>query len=240
LTQKVHGLIVSHLKSEMPSVFGKSSKQANLIENLDVEFLKVQKLHRIALGDFPDLDKFRAALRAVSLNEFPKLNPKLMTALDEVLSVDLPRLMQMFPQGNPSLPDHLRNPFADFIATTPDGVAIDPVLADPWSWESVERSRYIERFRELTPTDGKVSGAMAKPILMESELPVADLGQIWGMPLLTRQFDDDTLGLADLTKDGYLDVDEFTLAMHLIKVRKAGVELPKMLPDTLIPPKGKV
>ena len=53
----------------MPSLFGKSSKQASLIENLDQEFLKIQKQHRIAIGDFPDIEKFRSNLRVHSLND---------------------------------------------------------------------------------------------------------------------------------------------------------------------------
>ena len=73
--------------------------------------------------------------------------------------------------------------------------------------------------------DAKISGAIAKKVLMGSELPVAELAQIWN--------------LADLTKDGYLDSDEFVLAMHLVKLRKSGIELPQTLPDTLKPPAGK-
>ncbi len=97
---------------------------------------------------------------------------------------------------------------------------------DPWQWDSVDRSRYSLKFHALNPVDGKLSGSVVKPILVESELPVAELGLIWG--------------LADLTRDGYMDADEFAIAMHLIKLRKAGVELPKMLPETLIPVKGKI
>lgn len=44
---KVHAYIISHLKKEMPSLFGKEKKQAKLIENLDEEFLKVQQMHHL-------------------------------------------------------------------------------------------------------------------------------------------------------------------------------------------------
>jgi hypothetical protein len=171
------------------------------------------------------LEKFREHLKVFNFAEFPKPNPKLIAAMDEVLAEDLPKLMRMFPQGNPTVPNHLRNPFADFTG----GDGTDPsssATVDPWLWENVERSRYVLQFQNLNPIDGKVSGAVARPALMESQLPVADLSAIWG--------------LADLTKDGYLDVDEFCLAMHLVKVRQSGVELPKMMPETLIPPKGKI
>ncbi|KAI3654236.1 hypothetical protein MP228_000955 [Amoeboaphelidium protococcarum] len=61
---------------------------------------------------------------------------------------------------------------------------------------------------------------------MESQLPTADLGKIWA--------------LSDLTKDGYLDSDEFVLSQHLIRLRLAGIDLPDTLPQTLLPPKSKV
>jgi hypothetical protein len=219
---KVHAYIIGHLKKEMPSMFGKEKKQNELIENLDQEFLKLHKTYQLPIGDFPDLEKFKAVLKMYNFTDFKKLEIKLITAMDDVLSVDLPKLMKNFPQGNPSLPTHERNPFADYIEET----GVDGPGKDPWQWDSVEKSKYSIHFQDLSPVDGKLSGSVVKPVLMESELPVAELGLIWG--------------LADLTKDGYLDVDEFSLAMHLVKLRKLGVELPKMLPQTLNPLRGKV
>ena len=65
-------------------------------------------------------------------------------------------MMHQFPQGNPTLPDHMRNPFGD--------VANGEALPDPWLWENVERSRYVMEFERLHPIDGKVSGATVKPV----------------------------------------------------------------------------
>ena len=225
---KVHAYIIGHLKKEMPSLFGKERKQAELIDHLDQEFLKLHRLYQLPIGDFPDLEKFKANLKMHNIAEFEKLNKKLIQSMDEVLAIDLPKLMKTFPQGNPSLPEHQRNPFADIV--TGSGIvgpsSIFDNEADPLSWDAVEKSRYAEQFDKLQQVDGKVSGTIARPYMMGSELPVNDLGHIWS--------------LADLTKDGYLDVDEFALAMHLIKVRKSGLELPKTLPETLEPPKRKV
>lgn len=207
----------------MPAVFGKSSKQQELIDNLDEEFLKIQRQYRFAVGDFPDIQRFRNNLKVFNIAEFAKLNTKLIAMMDEVLSEDLPKLMKMFPQGNPTLADHLRNPFADFIGTDDSSAGGE---VDLWSWSSVERSRHAIKFQELNPIDGKISGAVARPVLMESELPIADLSAVWG--------------LADLNRDGYMDCDEFSLAMHLIKIRKMGTELPKTLPESLLPLKGKI
>lgn len=39
---------------------------------------------------------------------------------------------------------------------------------------------------------------------------------------------------------GYLSLDEFCICMHLIKMRRAGAELPDVLPETMLPPAGKV
>ena len=57
---------------------------------------------------------------------------------------------------------------------------------------------------------------------MKSNLPNKVLGKIWK--------------LADTDSDGMLDNEEFALAMHLIKVKVAGHEIPDDLPKHLIPP----
>lgn len=95
---KVHAFIIGHLKKEMPSVFGKQSKQSDLIANLDQEFLKVQQRHHLPVGDFPNVDKYRAALRVWNFEKFHKLKPKIIEDVDMALSVDFPKLMSQFPQ----------------------------------------------------------------------------------------------------------------------------------------------
>lgn len=40
-------------------------------------------------------------------------------------------------------------------------------------------------------------------------------------------------GLADMNNDGKMDKKEFSIAMHLIKKRLQGYELPKSLPPSL-------
>ncbi|KAJ8958938.1 hypothetical protein NQ318_019708 [Aromia moschata] len=80
-------------------------------------------------------------------------------------------------------------------------------------------------FESLGPVNGKLSGATAKEELVKSKLPNAVLGKIWK--------------LADVDRDGYLDKDEFALAMHLINVKLKGNEIPFELPDHLIPPRKK-
>lgn len=58
--------------------------------------------------------------------------------------------------------------------------------------------------------------------MMKSNLPKAVLGKVWR--------------LADTDHDGMLDSDEFALAMHLIKIKLEGHDLPDNLPKHLVPP----
>lgn len=58
--------------------------------------------------------------------------------------------------------------------------------------------------------------------MVKSKLPNSVLGKIWK--------------LADIDKDGLLDMDEFALAMHLIQIKIDGHEIPSELPDHLLPP----
>jgi hypothetical protein len=91
---KTHAHIISHLKSQMPALFYKDSKQSELIENLEAEFSKLATTKQIPRGDFPDLEKFKALLKGYKISEFPKLNMKMIENMDEVLGVDIPLLMK--------------------------------------------------------------------------------------------------------------------------------------------------
>lgn len=62
----------------------------------------------------------------------------------------------------------------------------------------------------------------AKQELIKSKLPNSVLSKIWK--------------LSDIDCDGFLDIDEFALAMHLINVKLDGCELPTVLPEHLVPP----
>ncbi|KAK0667053.1 hypothetical protein QBC41DRAFT_324755 [Cercophora samala] len=80
-----------------------------------------------------------------------------------------------------------------------------------------DKERFCRVFDQID-VDGKgvISGEEASLFLKNSRLPDLVLGQIWE--------------LADVDGDGYLDKDEFAIAMHLIKRQKMGVErLPKVV-----------
>ncbi|CAG8704115.1 3372_t:CDS:2, partial [Cetraspora pellucida] len=108
---KVHAYIIGHLKKEMPSLFGKESKQKELIEKLDKEFVKIQHRYHLAPGDFPNLERFKAGLSVYKFDKFNSLKSQLIDKVDDALSNDLPKLMSKVPQGNRMLPASERNPF---------------------------------------------------------------------------------------------------------------------------------
>lgn len=85
-----------------------------------------------------------------------------------------------------------------------------------------DKYKYDNIFESLNPREGKISGSTAKSEMVKSKLPNSTLGKIWK--------------LADVDRDGYLDSDEFALAMHLINVKLEGHDIPEVLPDHLVPP----
>jgi hypothetical protein len=91
-TARVHGLIIGHLRKQMP-LFGKQSKQAELYANLPREFAIIQQQYQLAPGDFPDPARFLERLKLFDLEKMAKPDKKIYAQIDELLAVDLPKLM---------------------------------------------------------------------------------------------------------------------------------------------------
>jgi len=91
-------------------------------------------------------------------------------------------------------------------------------------WAAVVNKVEADAVFKLQPGagDGRLSGADAKDVLLETGLGVAVLRRVWD--------------LADIDRDGFLDKDEFAVAWWLIGKAKAGQELPSELPANVIPP----
>ncbi|KAI8976979.1 actin cytoskeleton-regulatory complex protein END3-domain-containing protein [Pilobolus umbonatus] len=85
-----------------------------------------------------------------------------------------------------------------------------------------ERQKYLEIFQARGQVNGFMSGAIARDVLLKSNLPPNCLERIWD--------------LADIDKDGNLDFEEFCIAMHLTFSCINGEEVPASLPPSLIPP----
>ncbi|KAG1231288.1 hypothetical protein G6F68_003356 [Rhizopus microsporus] len=86
---------------------------------------------------------------------------------------------------------------------------------------AAERQKYAEIFQARGQVNGYMSGAIARDVLLNSNLPPNRLERIWD--------------LSDIDKDGNLDFEEFCIAMHLTFDCINGVEPPISLPPNLIP-----
>ncbi|CAO3585133.1 unnamed protein product [Absidia cylindrospora] len=153
------------------------------------------------------------------MDKFKNLKEDLLSKVDDALANDLPQVMSRFPTGNPELAEAQRNPFD--LADEPQNMTPGELPASFWNFSSVDKSSYHPLFQNLHPRDGKVSGGAVKPVLIESGLANDDLAKIWR--------------LSDWDADGYMDLDEFSVAMHLIKAAQGGAPLPDKLPSTLMP-----
>ncbi|XP_068197613.1 epidermal growth factor receptor substrate 15-like 1 isoform X3 [Antennarius striatus] len=91
-----------------------------------------------------------------------------------------------------------------------------------WSVRPDEKGKFEGIFESLSPVNGLLSGDRVRPILINSKLPLDVLGKIWD--------------LCDFDKDGHLDKDEFTVAMHLVYRAMDKEPVPTTLPTSLIPP----
>ncbi|XP_017464237.1 PREDICTED: intersectin-1 isoform X2 [Rhagoletis zephyria] len=91
---------------------------------------------------------------------------------------------------------------------------------DPWVITQREKLKYQEQFKALQPQAGFVTGAQAKGFFLQSQLPPLVLGQIWA--------------LADTDSDGKMNINEFSIACKLINLKLRGLEVPKVLPPTLL------
>lgn len=220
---KVHAFIIGALRAEMPSTFGKGNKKKELIKSLDLIYAKLQREHRISPGDFPDIRKMQEILELQDFNKLQYLKPKLIEIVDKTLTEDIGRLIPI---------DDLTPPANE---TSVEGGAFEDTegLITPFSnrrseysleeseW-CVAKEKYDLIFNKLAPNNGKISGTVAKGQMMKSKLPNSVLGKVWK--------------LSDIDQDGYLDSDEFAVAMHLISKKLEGHELPNELPPSLLPP----
>jgi len=238
---KAHAYIVGYLKKEMPSMFGKEKAQAKLMANLEEHFLKVHRMYQLPVGDFPDVAKFREVMSGHDLTKFPKLDLKMIQAMETVLAVEIPKLMSQFPQegtigssSGAAVTTALHH-VAEHIAAPPapaPQIAYAPPVSNPygapstagvpWSISAEDKARYDEVFATLSPSGGYATGMTVRPILERSGLPVDVLRQVWN--------------LSDVDRDGKLDADEFAVAMHLTRESTAGRTLPSTLPSDVCPP----
>lgn len=125
---KVHAYIISELKKDMPSMFGKESRKKELIKNIGQVYDRIQREHQISPGDFPDIKKMQDTLLNQDFTKFHSLKMPLLDVVDRMLAIDIAKLMEMIPQEETNLVSeplikgtllpliHSQN-FLEFIAT---------------------------------------------------------------------------------------------------------------------------
>ncbi|XP_026321684.1 ralBP1-associated Eps domain-containing protein 1 isoform X2 [Hyposmocoma kahamanoa] len=92
---------------------------------------------------------------------------------------------------------------------------------DMWAISEAQARHYAAQFAQLRPDRGMLSGQTARLFFEKSRLSVPDLRKIWL--------------LSDINKDGMLTLEEFSIAMHLIVLRRNNIPVPDILPACLVP-----
>ncbi|KAE9545626.1 hypothetical protein AGLY_001169 [Aphis glycines] len=239
---KVHAYIISALHKEMPALFRREGRKKELIKNLGTIYQNIQKEQQISPGDFPDLKKMQEVLVNLDFSKFQSLKPHLLEEVDKMLANDIAKLMAMIPlqdMQNRKMNNGEAEQQQQQQAMVKGGAFVSVQdTASPFGYKrgegidagkgetgwvvAKERQKYDAVFNTLEKSDGKLSGAVAKAEMVKSKLPNSVLGKIWK--------------LSDIDHDGFLDIDEFALAMHLIQVKLGGHDLPVEIPDHLVPP----
>jgi len=216
---QVHCYIISHLREQF-GMFGKQSKQQELLKHMPREFTKVMQKHQVAKTDFPNVNAFRNTLQHFQIAKFPKMPKNLQLGLDHLLSTDMPKLMEMVPAeiGGPSDSNELNKPANPFDITE------YTAHKTPWAIDGPTKKSFDVEFNKLPQTGGKVLGQDMKKELMNTGLSPEFLHQIWE--------------LGDIDQDGKLDSDEYAVCMFLVDLvqNKVIEDLPAQLPKRLIPP----
>uniref|UniRef100_A0A667Z5N5 Epidermal growth factor receptor substrate 15-like 1 n=1 Tax=Myripristis murdjan TaxID=586833 RepID=A0A667Z5N5_9TELE len=110
-----------------------------------------------------------------------------------------------------------------FRDTDSPSLSVSSALSDShWAIRPDEKGKFDGIFESLSPVNGLLSGDKVKPVLINSKLPLDVLGKIWD--------------LSDVDKDGHLDKEEFSVAMHLVYRAMEKEPIPSTLPASLIPP----
>jgi len=204
---RAHAYIITHLNSKMPMLFGKDSTKAELIKNLANEFLEIQRLHGLSPGDFPNVERMQADLKLVDFGTFQGVSERIFQDLNQAMTGDLPKLMKAL---NPPK------------SATEIPESLNPFPINEWICaEYLEEAKVI--FQKAKPNNlGLLSGGNARDPLMEIGTSMDDLRAVWD--------------LCDFEKDGTLDLEEFTLALYLLKEAKQGAGVPESLELVHIPP----
>jgi len=144
----------------MPVLFGKESAKEELIRHLDKEYIEIERTSKVPLGDFPDVERMRELLKSQDFTTFEKRSDRLFQQIDEVLNMDLPRLMRL-------------------VAPQPRKEVTNPFAEEPWVISVDAKKVYDGIFFSLNPQGGRISGDAARETLMNTGIGVPVLRKIW-------------------------------------------------------------
>merc|ERR1712039_245742 len=217
--------LIEHLRKNMPSMMGKEKAKKKMIEGITDIYKEIAKEKNLALGDFPDPRLAQEKLTQMDFSKFKALDKKKIDMLENMLSVDVPKLLQLIPEEasqkeETDLTQMGANP-SPFAVMKVGGQTEATVYQNQYL-VAPDPEMYRADFMALGPDkNGKLTGQKAKAKMVESKLPSNVLHKVW------------TLG--DVDKDGLLTLYEYALAMHFIKMRLDGQDLPATVPPQMLP-----
>lgn len=129
---KVHAHITDHLKRKMPNFFGHEDVKKQMIADLPNIFKKIAQDNKLSLGDFPDAEALAKELAAWDFMKFKTIDAKKMEALENMLTVEIPKLLGLA-NNNPQ-----------------ETAAQDPNLAKGCRWRFQDAGTGWIGFSELT------------------------------------------------------------------------------------------
>jgi len=165
-------------------------------------------------------------MKNFDITKLQKLNQGMIDALDKMIGTELPRLMAQVPQDQ----DVAHEDYMVSVRKREGGALFDKNLTpfgdggtNDLLSAAIPVKEYQYEFEQLVPgADGKINGTQAKKPMQDSKLPNATLRRIWT--------------LADLDGDGKLDLLEFSICKHLIKMKLDGHDLPVEIPPAWASP----
>ncbi|ETO26762.1 hypothetical protein RFI_10373, partial [Reticulomyxa filosa] len=234
-----------------------AQKQEELIIGIAGIFQEVSTKYGVPFGDFPNPQKFAAIIKNWEIWKFPRLKPRQITAIDEMLEQGIPQLLEKVElkedftsSSNDEVGKRNWNPFSSINENDEDADAFDiNNIGMRWIVSQQQKGIYDEKFFALETVQGKASGSQVKKIMQQTGLDNHILGKVWS--------------LADLDKDGFMvkylfayifimikkkkkknlymcihiyNSEEFALCMYLLEEIKHGKTLPDQLSEEYIPP----
>merc|ERR1711933_275306 len=99
-------------------MFGKDKSKDKLIQNIQTIYMEISKEKGLPLGDFPDPRMMQEKLPSYDFKKFKALDKKKMAALEDMLTVDVPRLLKLAPD------EETQDAQLDQVSSTPSPFAV--------------------------------------------------------------------------------------------------------------------